>query len=161
MTHYVCDSPEISTCVLLSFYVTPPYSQALNMMHICTSTATPPLPHTHTHTHTLHSTPTSANHKNRRTEGRNRVFSSPITLHMHTLIYPAFSNMCMHVRGIACLKNLNFRLYIVVMGVWAYVLPSTPPLPPSHSTHNLSSPHISYHANEMECQPSVADGQRW
>ncbi len=129
MTHYVCDSPEISTCVLLSFYVTPPYSQALNMMHICTSTATPPLPHTHTHT--LHSTPTSAKHKNRRTEGRNReFFPSPITLHMHTLIYPAFSNMCMHVRGIACLKKTKLSLEYCCDGCLGICPSKHPPFTP-------------------------------
>lgn len=34
------------------------------------------------------------------------------------------------LRWTASLKTLNFHVYIVVMGVWAYVLPNTPPLYP-------------------------------
>jgi len=44
MTYCAFDSLEISTCVRVPFYVTPPHSQPFNMMHICTSTATNPPP---------------------------------------------------------------------------------------------------------------------
>lgn len=46
MTYCAFDSLEISTCVRVPFYVTPPHSQPFNMMHICTSTATKPPPPT-------------------------------------------------------------------------------------------------------------------
>lgn len=39
MTSSAFDCVEISTCVCSPPYVTPPYSDLLNMIHICTSTA--------------------------------------------------------------------------------------------------------------------------
>lgn len=64
MTYCAFDSLEISTCVRVPFYVTPPHSQPFNMMHICTSTATNPPPR---------STPTSAKHTNRHTRRQMRT----------------------------------------------------------------------------------------
>lgn len=39
MTSSAFDCREISTCLVSPLYVTPPYSDLLNMTHICTSTA--------------------------------------------------------------------------------------------------------------------------
>lgn len=78
MTYCAFDSLEISTCVRVPFYVTPPHSQPFNMMHICTSTATNPPPR---------STPTSAKHTNRHTRRQMRALGSTharVLSHRHT-----------------------------------------------------------------------------
>lgn len=78
MTYCAFDSLEISTCVRVPFYVTPPHSQPFNMMHICTSTATNPPPR---------STPTSAKHTNRHTRRQMRTLGSTharVLSHRHT-----------------------------------------------------------------------------
>lgn len=49
---------------------------------------------------------------------------------MHTLIYPAFSNMCMHVRGIACLKKPKLLLVYCCDGCLGICPSEHPPFTP-------------------------------
>lgn len=181
MTYCAFDSLEISTCVRVPFYVTPPHSQPFNMMHICTSTATNPPPR---------STPTSAKHTNRHTRRQMRAPASPRArapshrrhrfvcacwkcnihadrrIHAHT--YVLTGDLFLF------LVFLFFNLLKTFLSIhWSlfYVLKRKNKKKRKKLSFALSyktgayalpsSSYITHHANERECHSSAADGQGW
>lgn len=175
MTYCAFDSLEISTCVRVPFYVTPPHSQPFNMMHICTSTATNPPPR---------STPTSAKHTNRHTRRQMRALASTharVHSHRHTHRQPQIYWKCYihagkhtHVHIILTgnfLKKTTFSSSSVLLQSCSYIDPCSMCLEKKKNFHLLchktgayalpSSSYITHHANERECHSSAADGQGW
>lgn len=113
MTYCAFDSLEISTCVRVPFYVTPPHSQPFNMMHICTSTATNPPPR---------STPTSAKHTNRHTRRQMRALASTharVRSHRHHRFVCALAKMQHTCRG----KYTRVHTYTLTGDLFLFLAP--------------------------------------
>lgn len=150
MTYCAFDSLEISTCVRVPFYVTPPHSQPFNMMHICTSTADNPLlillphPQTHKQAHKEADAGVSPPHTQYTTHN--------YTLHTyaHTWTHADLSSYFFSPSFLISTPYINasktFTCFVIGLS-GAYALPSFP--------------YITHHANERECQSSAADGQGW
>lgn len=179
MTYCAFDSLEISTCVRVPFYVTPPHSQPFNMMHICTSTATNPPPR---------STPTSAKHTNRHTRRQMRALGSTharVLSHRHTRRHHRFvcaywgcslhagKHTCGHIYTHGALTDDLFLLLFFnsFIQTYSYIdlrfmcLKKTKNFPlvcnKTRAYALPSSSYITHHANERECHSSAADGQGW